>query len=101
MSLHKFGKLCGVHQSYLSRLELCEISKPSNEYLAKLAPHLGLSLEELIQICSGQSTKTNNYQTVEEVLPILEDMPAEEIARLRDIFSDKLAAIAALERRIP
>lgn len=102
--MRQFAKLCGVNQATISRLEMNgikahDLSEPDNEILAKIAPYLGMSFIELVLIGLEQhQTKNKEFDKAEDLLPLLGNLPIEEIKRLQNMLSDRIQAVDVLER---
>lgn len=91
MSLRTLAKLSGVSNSEISRIETGSRKMPSPIILKKIAPHLGVMTENLLEK-SGYLKK----ETVENTPSALERCPAlaKAVASLDDCEDDQLQEIA-------
>jgi transcriptional regulator with XRE-family HTH domain len=89
MSLRSFATLVGVTHKTIDRLETCQFKEPTNDTLARIAPHLGYTLEQLIAIAS-EKPLSEKPKTPEEVLPFVSNLNLEQLRQL----------VSLLQRRI-
>lgn len=79
-----FAKKVGLSPTAIDRILKGEVIEPELNTLEKLAPHLGYTREELIAICSGDNSPqpVREYRLAEDVLPIINQLPDREAAKL-------------------
>jgi transcriptional regulator with XRE-family HTH domain len=93
-SLRDFEAVTGVSHATIARLERCEVSNPEDNTLSLIAPHTSYSLEELKAIAQERERgEIRKYRLAEDVLPIVDELPRREIARLAQIIVGKLGGI--------
>lgn len=94
-SLREFAKLVGVTHKTIDRIECKQFKTPSNQVLARLAPYLGLSLENLITILTsttpqtevidlsqGTPGKCKQFCSAEDLIPLIERLPRNEVEKI-------------------
>jgi transcriptional regulator with XRE-family HTH domain len=64
ISIRELAKLSGVSNSYISQLETGKRGTPKPDILQKLAPHLNVSYEELMQAAGYINTENDNIPVV-------------------------------------
>ena len=92
-SYREFEKVTGVSHATIRRIENGEVKKPDFETLEKLAPHSPYTPQELQAIAQGkfQVDKVRKYLVAEDVLPMTNELPAAEAARLVQLIVGRLA----------
>lgn len=95
-SLRAFAKSTGVSLSAIWNIELAETKEPRDSTLIKLAPYTGHTLQQLKSIAAEAQLpeETRTYRTMEEIWPLVDGLPAEELARLVQRAAAKLGGIA-------
>ncbi len=112
LTLPEFAELVGLSYVTIWKIEAEEQPNPRLGTIAALAPHLGLSTEELLGICTSSNVPTpppcRNFLTAEQVLPIIQQLPTDEKRRLRELdletmsnrdFAEAMEAMAKAYRR--
>ena len=86
-TMPEFGYRAGLSYVTVWNIENEKRTKVSLETLAKLAPLVGRTYEELIAICSGkqQSESPREFLKAEDLLPAIHQLPPDEKRRLRQI----------------
>ncbi|MBO3462875.1 helix-turn-helix transcriptional regulator [Aetokthonos hydrillicola Thurmond2011] len=91
-SVRSFARKTGLSHATITRLENEEVKEPEIATLQKLAPHVGYNKEELIAICedSPRKSEVRIYRLAEEVLPIIEQLPNIEAAKIAQAIIARL-----------
>lgn len=86
-SMPEFGFRTGLSYVTIWNIEKQKRTKVSLETLAKLAPYVERTYEELIAICSGkqQSEPLREYLKAEDILPAIHQLPLDEKRRFRQL----------------
>jgi transcriptional regulator with XRE-family HTH domain len=95
-SYRDFESVTGVSHATIRRLELCEVKSPDVETLEKLSRYTPYSTSELLTIAHGrgfQSASIRHYLIAEDVLPMVNELPPKEAARLAQMIVGKLAGL--------
>lgn len=95
-SYERFGKLCGLHSMTIYRIETAQFAEPTNDALAKLAPHLDSSLLELIAIASEQEYPP--YRLASDIEPLIGNLPVSELRKLEKTIQERLEIAELLQR---
>lgn len=94
LSLRAFEKLTKVSVAAIRKIELGETNEPKEKTLRKLAPYVGHSVQELRNIASQvRSPEARNYRTMEDLWPIVDNLPSEELVRLVQRAAAKLGNV--------
>lgn len=96
MSFDRFGKLCGLHSMTIYRIETAQFGEPTNDALSKIAPHVGLSLLELIAIASEQEYP--DHRLASDITPLIGNLPVSELRKLEEIIQERLEIAESLQR---
>lgn len=89
-----FERLSGISHAVQRRLELEEVKNPDDTTLAKLAPYTPYSFDELKAIAQErQMGELRKYRTAEDLLPLVQELPLPERARLAQLIVGTLARI--------
>lgn len=89
LTISQFSRLAGLSFGTVRGIETVQQPKLRIATLAALAPLVGVSVEELLSICTIRNTPSSppcrEFLIAEQVLPIIQQLPAEEKRRLREI----------------
>lgn len=96
MSERSFAEKIGVTNTTISRIEKCEVREPKIDTLDKLTSAVGYNREELIAILEMTPNNPNKqparlYKTAEDAVPIVDQLPKREMAKLAKYLIDKIA----------
>lgn len=97
MSVRKLASLAGIAHTTVERLEAGLFENPTPKTLDKLAPHIYLTVEQMLAIASGASLPSLKKRTCEEILPLLAEMPMDELRKLAKVIEERLSAAENLE----
>lgn len=93
-SYREFEKIAGVSHAAMRRVELVEVKNPDDTTLAKIAPYTPYSFEELKAIAQERQVgELRRYRTAEDLLPLVNELPVEERARLGQMIFGHLARL--------
>lgn len=93
-SYREFETVTGVSHATIRRLELCEVRTPEDATLSQIAPFTPYSYEELKAIAQERERgEIRKYRIAEDVLPIVNELPAVEAARLAQMIVGRLAGL--------
>lgn len=93
-SYREFEKIAGVSHAAMRRVELAEVRNPDDTTLAKIAPFTPYSFEELKAIAQERQVgELRRYRTAEDLLPLVQELPVEERARLGQMIFGILARL--------
>lgn len=85
LSQRQLSILTGISNTEISRIENRERQHPSLEVLSKLAPHLGVSVDTLIEKAGYVTSEKQIDTELGEIVKILENMSPEQRSKLIDI----------------
>ncbi len=93
MSYRDFAAKTKISNATLGRIENLEIKEPEISTLIKLSVFTPYNLEELIAICHSKEepATVREYKTVEDVLPMVNELPVREKLRLIQIVAERIA----------
>lgn len=96
MSERSFAEMIGVTNTTISRIEKCEVQEPKLDTLEKLSGAIGYTREELISILEMNPNNPNKktaklYKTAEDAVPVVDQLPKREMAKLAKYLIDKIA----------
>ena len=93
-SFREFERLTNISHAVIRRLEIVEVKNPDDSTLSKLAPLTPFSFEELKAIAQErQQGEIRKYRVAEDLLPIVNQLPYSEMARLGQMIIAKLARL--------
>ena len=93
-SYREFEAVTGVSHATLRRLERCEVQNPEDNTLSQIAPFTSFTLEELKAIAQERERgEIRKYRLAEDVLPIVEELPNREAARLAQMIVGRLGGV--------
>lgn len=97
MSERGFAEMIGVTNTTISRIEKCEVQEPKLDTLDKLSGAVGYTREELIAILEMNPNNPNKqpvklYKTAEDAVPVVDQLPKREMAKLAKYLIDKITA---------
>lgn len=93
-SYREFEKISGVSHAAQRRVELGEVKNPDDTTLVKIAPYTPYSFEELKAIAQERQVgELRRYRTAEDLLPLVNELPVEERARLGQMIFGILARL--------
>lgn len=97
LTLREIANLIGEPMAHttIERLEFAVINEPKPNTLARIAPHLGMTIEEMLAIASERDVKR---RICSEAMSLLNEMPVAEIRLLVDEIEKYLAQVEKLER---
>lgn len=101
MSVRAFARKTGVNYQTINRLLRLEVQEPEISTLEKLAPYLGRDKYQLIAICEGSRKSKQKSQEIliaEDVLPMIDQLPDLEAARVAQAILARLANALASKR---
>lgn len=92
-SVRNFAKKAGVSHRTITRLEEANLQEPEVSTLQKIAPLTGYTKEELIAILEGKShsPEVREYRLLEDVIPIINQLPDTEAAKVAQHIIARLA----------
>ena len=114
LTISQFSKLAGLSFGTVRDIETKQQPKLRTATLAALSPLVGLSVEELLSICTIRNTPSSppcrEFLTSDQVLPLIQQLPPNERRRLRDMDLETMsnkdfaavmeATAAAVKRRL-
>ena len=97
LSTRELALLVGEKTAHttIDRLEQGLFDEPKPNTLAKIAPHLGMTVEEMLAIASEQDVKK---RTCSEAMLLLDEMPVIELRKLYLEIEKYLVKVDRLER---
>lgn len=97
LTLRELADLVGEPMAHttIERLEYAQISEPKPNTLARIAPHLGLTIEEMLAIASERDVKRT---TAAEAMSLFNEMPVAEVRKLKGEIEKYLAQVEKLEQ---
>jgi len=93
MSYRDFAAKAGISHATIRRIEAEEVKEPEISTLTKLAPFTPYTIEELIRICqqsSGKLPDVRTYRLAEDILPMVDDLPDIEAAKVAQAIIARL-----------
>ncbi|MHC5893253.1 helix-turn-helix domain-containing protein, partial [Nostoc sp.] len=92
-SVRSFAKKAGISHRTVTRLEEADLQEPEITTLQKIAPLTGYSKEELIAILESKphAPETREYRIAEDVLPLINQLPDAEAAKVAQHIIARLA----------
>lgn len=92
-SVRAFAKKAGISHRTVTRLEDADLQEPEVTTLQKIAPLTGYTKEELIAILESKphGQEVREYRTAEDVMPIVNQLPEQEAARVAQHIIARLA----------
>jgi transcriptional regulator with XRE-family HTH domain len=92
-SVRAFAKKAGVSHRTITRLEDADLQEPEITTLQKIAPLTGYTKEDLIAILEGKqhAPETREYRIAEDVMPMINQLPDAEAARVAQLIIARLA----------
>lgn len=92
-SVRTFAKKADISHRTVTRLEEADLKEPEITTLQKIAPLTGYSKEELIAILESKplSPQVREYRTAEDVIPIVNQLPDQQAARVAQHIIARLA----------
>jgi transcriptional regulator with XRE-family HTH domain len=92
--LREFEELTGVSDAVVRRLELQEVKNPDDVTLIRIAPRTPYTFEELKAIAQErQVAEIRKYRVAEDLLPMANELPVQERARLAQLIIGGLARL--------
>lgn len=93
-SYREFESVTGVSHATIRRLELCEVKNPEDNTLVQVAPFTPYSYEELKAIAQERERgEIRKYRIAEDLLPMVNELPSREAARLAQMIVGKLGGV--------
>jgi transcriptional regulator with XRE-family HTH domain len=93
-SYRDFESETGVSHATIRRLEHCEVRNPEDLTLMQIALFTPYSYEELKAIAQERERgEVRKYRIAEDLLPMVNELPDREAARLAQIIVGRLAGI--------
>lgn len=91
-SVRAFAKKAAVSHRTITRLEGADLQEPEVTTLQKLADLTGYAKEELIAILEGKehSPEVREYRLAEDVMPIINQLPEIEAAKVAQMIISSL-----------
>jgi transcriptional regulator with XRE-family HTH domain len=92
--VRKFAAKAGISHRTVARLEEADLQEPEVSTLQKIAPLTGYSKEELIAILESKPyspTTVREYRLAEDVIPIINQLPDAEAAKVAQHIIARLA----------
>ncbi|MFN6475379.1 helix-turn-helix domain-containing protein [Nostoc sp. DedQUE07] len=92
-SVRGFAKKAGISHRTVTRLEEADLKEPEITTLQKIAPLTGYTKEELIAILEAKThaPQIREYRLAEDVLPIINQLPDAEAAKVAQQIIARLA----------
>lgn len=98
LSYREFEPICGVSHGTIRRMELGDVKMPDYATLLRLAPHTPYTIEEIQAIAAEREPgDMRKYRTYQDVLPMVMELPDQELAKLGQAILAKLAGLAYCE----
>jgi transcriptional regulator with XRE-family HTH domain len=93
-SYREFEAVTGVSHATIRRLEHCEVQNPEDSTLSHIAPFTAYTFEELKAIAQERERgEVRQYRMAEDLMPMVDQLPDREAARLAQMIIGKLARL--------
>jgi transcriptional regulator with XRE-family HTH domain len=89
-AVRAFARRNDISHRTISQLEACNVQEPEITTLAKIAPALGYTKEQLIAILLGKPKVLSDNLLAADIFPTIDQMGKEEIGKLIHYAVDKL-----------